>query len=800
MEWLAINVLMLVVIGLIFYLFLDRQRINRLERNLKELQLELALLRHQMNLHSKAESPLGETDLPKKAQADSPPPIPASVPKEKKEIQEPSMRPVLPPVQKPKPAATPRPAAPSGGAFTPAPSPGRSRFEWEQLIGGKWLNRIGAFALFLGIGFFLKYAFDHNLIPEWMRVLIGLIVGISLLFAGKRFSKKGLAIFSQGLAGAGVAILYLSVYASFNFYHLVPQTVALFGMSGVTVLAFQQAMRHHSLAVSLLGWAGGYLTPFLLSTGEVQSVGLLTYIALLTAGLLLVVLKKDRWIVLLPLTFVATITVYFIWRGTVFTSEEAGIALTFTTIYWLLFHGYDLWCWLKKVKSHPIIRRIVSFSNALFYNCFVIDLVDSDWHAEALFLIGLIYGTSFLITSRQKPIPRPIRGQLNQCLFIAAALVIIATGDQFSGYVLTFLFILEACLLTFWGIYKKQRSLWLAALGLYVFIPLQLLYTIFENPIPLAKFIPLFNIRALATVATAGAFAAGAHILRRLKGTWRWISHALHLAWCVILFYWLSAEVDTFFKKLILGKTGDYKNLLMYRAIWSTVGLWLIYALSLIRIGLRAIKTPLVYVGLGVFALAVGTALVYGWIYIPIALYVPLFNSRFILLVLSILALYLLGRWLKGEKKFQIKALNIAIAVITGLFLFQMLTAETQDYFRHAAYLLTEQGASQEQITRLSNWKQLTLSMVWLLYSLALMALGIWRRKQGIRLMAFGLFGLTILKIFLFDLSFLETLYRIISFIVLGLILIGVSYVYSRYKWLFLPDTDKPGQVEKTAK
>src|SRR5690606_34251832 len=104
----------------------------------------------------------------------------------------------------------------------------------------------------------------------------------------------------------------------------------------------------------------------------------------------------------------------------------------------------------------------------------------------------------------------------------------------------------------------------------------------------------------------------------------------------------------------------------------------------------------------------------------------------------------------------------------------------------------------------LSNREQLTLSMVWILYSLALMAVGIWRRKQGARMMAFGLFGLTILKLFLFDLSFLETLYRIISFIVLGLILIGVSYVYSRYKGLFMaPDkkdfrhadasaTDKP--------
>lgn len=791
MEWLFI-------IGLIIYLIYDRQKNRRLERQVKDLQQELATLRQRLKPDSPA-GKLGEAELPGKSRTAEPPPIPSPVPEEKREAP-----PVGPtPAPKPQPAASPQPApAPKG--VKAAPSPSRTRFEWEQLIGGKWLNRIGAFALILGIGFFLKYAFDHDLIPEWMRVLIGFLVGAYLLFAGNRLSKKGLPIFAQGLAGAGIAILYLSVYASFNFYHLVPQTVALLGMSGVTVLAFQQAMRHHSLAVSLLGWAGGYLTPFLLSTGEAQSVGLLTYIALLTAGLLLVILKRDQWIVLLPLTFVATFSVYLTWRTALFTREEIGIALIFIAIYWGLFHGLDLWCWLKKVKSHAIIRRIISFLNASLSIAIVVDLVDQvseDWNAEVLFLIGMIYGATFLTADRQKPFPRPIRGQLNQCLFIAAALVIIATEVQFSGYTLTFLFGVEAFLLAFWGIYKKQRSLWLAALALYVvLLPLQLFTTVVTNPISPAEFIPLFNTRALAILATAGAFAAGAHILRRLKGIWRWASYTLHLAWTVLLFFWMTREVQKLFAKLMMGKTEVYQQLLYNRQVWSTVGVWLIYSLVLIRGGLYRKKPLFFYVGLGVFALAAVGSFSYGWIFEPISLYVPLFNLRSFFLGITLLALYLLGRWLTAEKKFRFKGLNIIIATLMGLFLFQLLTAETLDYYRQAAHLLMEQGASQEEITRLSNRMQLTLSMVWLLYSLALMALGIWRRKQGIRLMAFGLFGLTILKIFLFDLSFLETLYRIISFIGLGLILIGVSYVYSRYKWLFLPERDnKAGPTAKKA-
>ena len=78
--------------------------------------------------------------------------------------------------------------------------------------------------------------------------------------------------------------------------------------------------------------------------------------------------------------------------------------------------------------------------------------------------------------------------------------------------------------------------------------------------------------------------------------------------------------------------------------------------------------------------------------------------------------------------------------------------------------------------------QQLALSGVWLFYSGLLMVVGLWRRVQGLRIIAIALFGITILKIFIYDLSFLERLYRIFSFIGLGVILLLVSYLYQRYK------------------
>jgi uncharacterized membrane protein len=112
-----------------------------------------------------------------------------------------------------------------------------------------------------------------------------------------------------------------------------------------------------------------------------------------------------------------------------------------------------------------------------------------------------------------------------------------------------------------------------------------------------------------------------------------------------------------------------------------------------------------------------------------------------------------------------------------------LLTGETRDFFEKKLELLGPlQGNMAPSASDLENMKQLSLSGVWLLYSISLMGVGIWRRLRSIRVIAFVLFGVTILKIFIYDLSFLETLYRIFSFIGLGVVLLIVSYLYQHYK------------------
>ena len=77
---------------------------------------------------------------------------------------------------------------------------------------------------------------------------------------------------------------------------------------------------------------------------------------------------------------------------------------------------------------------------------------------------------------------------------------------------------------------------------------------------------------------------------------------------------------------------------------------------------------------------------------------------------------------------------------------------------------------------------QLSLSVLWALYASLLTTVGIFRRIRGARVLGILLLGATVLKVFLVDLSALQTFYRIISFIVLGLLLLAVSYGYNRFK------------------
>src|SRR5262249_48289363 len=130
----------------------------------------------------------------------------------------------------PPPPRPPRPA-PAGPIFA---QPQRSTEDLEGTIGKLWLNRIGIVAILLGVSYFLKYAFDNGWIGEGGRVAIGLIAGISVILWSERFRSRGSVAFSYSLKAVGIGILYLSLWAASQRYHLIPSSAAFVAMIVVT--------------------------------------------------------------------------------------------------------------------------------------------------------------------------------------------------------------------------------------------------------------------------------------------------------------------------------------------------------------------------------------------------------------------------------------------------------------------------------------------------------------------------------------------------------------------------------------
>ena len=284
-----------------------KRTVDDLLARLSSVENELRTLGQQEVFATKPEGPAPAT--PPTVVAVPPPPsviAPASVREAPKESQPPPIP------QELLEAEAPRAAIPA-----------RPPIDWEQFMGAKLFAWIGGLALFLGVAFFVKYSFEHNLIPPELRVAIGFVVGVSLLVGGVLLKRKENAVTAQTLCATGVLVLYTVTFACRSYYHF-----AFFGliptfllMTLITAVAFLLAVRLNAIVVAILGLAGGFLTPVLLSTGQDRPLGLFVYIALLDIGLL-AASQRQRWNALPILGAAGTALTQIGWIGTFFVSEK----------------------------------------------------------------------------------------------------------------------------------------------------------------------------------------------------------------------------------------------------------------------------------------------------------------------------------------------------------------------------------------------------------------------------------------------------------------------------------------------
>ena len=279
---------------------------------------------------------------------------------------------------------------------------------------------------------------------------------------------------------------------------------------------------------------------------------------------------------------------------------------------------------------------------------------------------------------------------------------------------------------------------------------------------------PFWNARCLSLLFAAAMMAGLCWVLARrrdrLHGSESGIIEVLSNLASVVVLGALTYEIYGAFSLWGVVPLIAWPN----AALFTIASFWMIYSVAILLLGHR-LKMPGMRIvahlmcGIGIVLLAIGSSRAAALPWMPI---VNLRFASFLIATASIAAFAIVSR--RNEEGI---APHILVPIAAAILLWGM----TQETYESCRYYQAALG---------SDWSragQMGMSLVWTVFGVILLVGGIIRRYQPIRLMALGLLGITALKVFLLDLGYLATPYRILSFGGLGLALIGISWLYSRF-------------------
>jgi uncharacterized membrane protein len=206
----------------------------------------------------------------------------------------------------------------------------------ESKIGSQWFNRIGILAVLIGMALFLKLAIDNHWIGPLGRVLIGLAAGAGFIVWSERFQRRGYAAFAYSLKAVGSGILYLSLWAAFSLFHLIPAGVAFAAMVLVTAFNGYMAWVEDAELLALYSIAGALSTPVLVSTGGNHEVSLFSYLLVLDLAVLVLVALRP-WSRLLFGAFTGTALFFAGWWFAWYADAHFARTAFFLGCFFLIF-------------------------------------------------------------------------------------------------------------------------------------------------------------------------------------------------------------------------------------------------------------------------------------------------------------------------------------------------------------------------------------------------------------------------------------------------------------------------------
>lgn len=569
-------------------------------------------------------------------------------------ISQPLSKPIQP-VLKREAAITRAEEAPPSKRRTTIKAVGR---EWEQILGGSWLARIGVVALIIGMGFFLKYAFDRQWISPAGQIILGVIAGLIMLFIGYRWRKR-YTILAQALSGGGIAVLYLSIFASFAIYDLVNFYVAAALLLLVSIFSVILALRYDSMALAIIGIFGAFVAPFILGVfggggpegSQVeQSLQLLVYVIIIDIGVLgLSTFRNWRWFILLAL--LCSLASFGGWYYEFGQETSIAISMVFITLTFLLFVGatalfHIIWKRTPEVFDYALII----INNASYFGISLSLMWDDfrAWMGGFVFLLALFNGgLSYLIFRRNN---------IKLAFFImsiALFFITVAIPVQFGDKAWTTItWAAEGAALIWLAFTLRMPKLRIYGYVVFVVMVLRLLF--FDTSVELSTFQPVLNERLLAFLVGIAAlyFTCWRERKTLLNKDVVWVYYPILLVANFLSIWVLSFEVWNYFdRQLILLSPGDSTTrvALQNAQNLSLTGLWALYAATALVIGIIKRFYSVRVWALALLMIVIGKVFIYDVFQLEIAYRIVAFIGLGLILLISA---YLYQRYSRAIRGF----------------------------------------------------------------------------------------------------------------------------------------------------
>ncbi|MDW8321495.1 MAG: DUF2339 domain-containing protein [Armatimonadota bacterium] len=713
------------------------QRLEQLERRIEELAQRVQKIEqkeappaHEVSKPSTPAEPSAPHEVASTQPVIPPPPV---VPPLSKEIIE---RIASAPSQTPPPAEPAPPITP----IVAQSEPGISGY-WEQLVGGKGALWIGSVATFFALAFFLAYTWQ--LLGDVVKLVLGFAAGVTLLAFGEYSRKRVERWFSEGISGAGIAVLYLSIWAGAQRYHLFSFELSFALMAATVFLGVLLALRYDAMSLSVLATIGGFLTPVLLRSGGGTSANpypLLTYVTVLNAGILAVSLYR-RWRALVWLSFFATILLVLGWAQDSYQERLRWVVFTYVTVNFLLFLGCACFHSLVQRASTEAEELLLLFADVGIYALAGYALLGEamgDYPSAFALTLTVLFGALSALVQRRTPQNRALRDSLGG---IALFFLTIAVPMQLKQDWLVVGWSVQAAVLVALGL--RLNSPLLHRAGQIVWILTLMALAVATLTVEARRHLLFLNERGLPLLAAVAATTWMAVESRRttaLKDELApWYSALATLGGA-----WLLAQEVALAIEWQSSRPGRAWEAV---AMYSVAMLWAVYAPLMHRLGAKINDLWVRFCALLIATLA-AVLPVWAMASTPVDAWTPFWNMRWFS---SLLVGFLLGvlAWMAAREQARaVPEEEQAFGYLTVLVSVLMLIALSAEvYLSFRAWRMS----IDPQLWAVAAW--FALVTLWSLLGALFVTLGATWNLLGLRLLGYLAGGTAVVVLLMYSLS-----------------------------------------------